>query len=109
MSGPNILHALCLPAGTYEGAFKPPTVMCLMQTRLVVVGWLAVATVQAILSTDRFYNISHWHLSKSLYASSRATFSGFLIMATSNFCLMYHIGIRPPPPPRQLVKAQQGV
>ena len=80
-----------------------------MQTRLVIVGWLAVATVQAILSTDRFYNISHWHLSKSLYASSRATFSGFLIIATANFALMYHIGIVPPPPPRQLVKQQQGM
>lgn len=80
-----------------------------MQTRIVIVGWLAAATVQAILSADRFYNISHWHLSKSLYASSRATFSGFLIMATANFALMYHIGIVPPPPPRQPVKEQQGV
>lgn len=83
--------------------------VCTVQTRLVIVGWLAVATAQAILSADRFYNISHWHLSKSLYASSRATFSGFLIMATANFALMYHIGIVPPPPPRQLVKQQQGV
>ena len=77
-----------------------------MQTRIVLIGWLAVATAQAIFSTDRFYNLSHWHLSKSYYASSRGAFSGFLIMATANFCLMYHIGIVPPPPPRTPVKEE---
>ena len=72
-------------------------------------GWLAASTVQAILSADRFYNYSHWHLSRALWSSSRATFSGFLIMATANFALMYHIGIVPPPPPRQPAKEEQGV
>ena len=80
-----------------------------MQTRIVLIGWLAVATAQAILSADRFYNISHWHLSKSLYASSRGTFSGFLITATANFALMYHIGIVPPPPPREPVKEEAAI
>ena len=80
-----------------------------MQTRIVIIGWLAVATVQAILSTDRFYNYSHWHLSGALYASGRAAFSGFLINATANFCLMYHIGIVPPPPSREMIKEEQTV
>jgi hypothetical protein len=78
-----------------------------MQTRIVLIGWLAVATAQAIISADRFYNLSHWHLSKSYYASSRGCFSGFLITATADFALMYHIGIVPPPPPRMPVKEEQ--
>ena len=83
--------------------------VCAAQTRIVIVGWLAAATVLAIFSADRFYNFSHWHLSSALWASSRATFSGFLINATANFALMYHLGIIPPPPPRQPVKEEQVV
>ena len=81
--------------------------MSVLQTRIVIVGWLAASTVQAILSADRFYNYSHWHLSGALYSSGRAAFSGFLIMATAGFALMYHIGIVPPPPPRQATKEEQ--
>ena len=67
-----------------------------MQTRIVIIGWTAATTVLAIISADRLYNLSHWHLSKSYWASSRGGFSGFVIMATSNFCIMYHVGILPP-------------
>ena len=95
--------------GLYQHAELGAKEVCVcLQTRIVIIGWLAVATAQAILSADRLYNISHWHLSKALYASSRGCFSGFLIMATANFALMYHIGIVPPPapPPQQAVKEE---
>ena len=67
-----------------------------MQVRGALVGYLAATVVLQVLSTDRFYNLSHWHISRGYWSSSRGTMAGYLISATADFSLMYLLGIQPP-------------
>ena len=63
-------------------------------------GFLAATVVLQILSTDRFYNLSHFHISKAYWSSSRGTMAGYIISATADFSLMYLLGIHPPTAPQ---------
>lgn len=66
------------------------------QVRPALVGFLAATVVLQIISADRFYNISHFHISKAYFSSSRGAMSGYIIAAASDFSLIYLIGIVPP-------------
>ena len=68
----------------------------LLQARISVCGYLAIAAVLDIISADRFYNLSHFHVTKAYYSSSRGAFAGFIIAATSDFALLYMGGLTPP-------------
>ena len=70
-----------------------------MQVRLALVGYLAATVVLQIISADRFYNLSHFHISKAYFSSSRGSAAGFIISATSDFALLYLLGIIPPTAP----------
>ncbi len=65
---------------------------------MAVCGYLAIATVLDIISADRFYNLSHFHITKAYFSSSRGAFAGFVIAATSDYAMLYMAGLTPPPP-----------
>lgn len=65
-----------------------------MQARGTVLSFLTAAAVLTVISTDRTYNIGHF-VGGSLYSASRSAFAGFLVSATANFALIYHLGILP--------------
>lgn len=71
--------------------------MSLAQARISVAGFVAVAIVLGVLSTDRFFNLEHLHVNKAYYSSSRSAFAGYLIATTADFGLLYHIGLSPSP------------
>jgi hypothetical protein len=66
------------------------------QTRVAVCGYLAVAIVLLNISADRFYNLSHFHITRAYWSSSRGAMSGCVIAATADFALLYMIGLTPP-------------
>ncbi|KAK9918602.1 hypothetical protein WJX75_005254 [Coccomyxa subellipsoidea] len=70
----------------------------LPQARVAVCGYLAIATVLDIISADRFYNLSHFHITKAYWSSSRGAMSGFIIAATADYAMLYMAGLTPPPP-----------
>ena len=61
-------------------------------------GFLASTVILQIISADRFYNLSHFHITKAYFSSSRGTMAGFIISATSDFSLIYFLGILPATP-----------
>ncbi|KAK9818290.1 hypothetical protein WJX72_010161 [[Myrmecia] bisecta] len=68
------------------------------QSRAMLMGYLAVASVLQILSADRFYNVSHFFKGK-YYSRTRCTFAGYVIAATADLALIYMLGLEPYPPP----------
>ncbi|CAL8462068.1 g1599 [Coccomyxa elongata] len=70
----------------------------LPQARISICGYLAIGAVLTILSADRLYNLSHFHVSKAYYSSSRGAFAGYLLSATSDFAMLYMAGLSPPAP-----------
>ena len=70
-----------------------------MQTRIALEAYLAATVVLQIISADRMYNLSHFHISRAYFSASRGAAAGFIIAATSDFALMYLLGIVPPPAP----------
>lgn len=71
--------------------------MC-SQARISISGYLAIGAVLTILSADRLYNLSHFHVSKAYYSASRGAFAGYLLSATSDFAMLYMAGLSPPAP-----------
>lgn len=69
-----------------------------MQARGTILSFLTAAAVLSVLSTDRTYNISHFTRG-SEYSSARSAFAGYLVSATADFALIYHLGIIPGTPP----------
>ncbi|BDA49382.1 hypothetical protein COCOBI_13-4940 [Coccomyxa sp. Obi] len=70
----------------------------LAQARVAVCGYIAIATVLDIISADRFYNLSHFHITRAYFSSSRGAFAGFVIAATADYAMLYMAGLTPPPP-----------
>lgn len=64
-----------------------------MQTRIALAGFIAVAIVLDHISADRFYNLSHFHLTKAYFSASRGAFAGYVIAAASDFALLYMVRI----------------
>ena len=69
-----------------------------LQARGTILSFLTAAAVLSVLSTDRTYNISHF-THGSEYSSARSAFAGYLVSATADFALIYHLGIIPGTPP----------
>jgi hypothetical protein len=74
------------------------TFHALGQARIAICGYLAVAIVLLNISADRFYNLSHFHVSKAYFSAARGAMSGCIIAATSDFAMLYMLGLQPPPP-----------
>ncbi|KAK9818221.1 hypothetical protein WJX72_009016 [[Myrmecia] bisecta] len=68
------------------------------QSRPMLIGYLAVASLLTILSADRFYNVSHFFHGK-YYTRTRCAFAGYVISATADLALIYMVGLEPSPPP----------
>ena len=73
----------------------------LSQARVAVCGYIAIAVVLDTISADRFYNLSHFHITPAYWSSSRGAFSGFVIAATADYAMLYMAGLTPPPPPSE--------
>ena len=59
------------------------TVPTFVQVRISLIGFLSVATMLIIISTDRLYNMSGKLPSGS--TAARVAFAGYLLMAIGNF------------------------
>lgn len=70
-----------------------------VQARGTILSFLTAAAVLSIISTDRVYNISH-NVHGRNFSAARSAFAGFLVSATSDLALIYHLGIIPQPPPQ---------
>lgn len=65
----------------------------LRQVRISLIGFLSVATMLIIISTDRLYNISG--KMPSGHTAARVAFAGYVLMAIGNFGSMYLLGLDP--------------
>ncbi|KAK9843865.1 hypothetical protein WJX84_003231 [Apatococcus fuscideae] len=65
----------------------------LRQVRISLIGFLSVATMLIIISTDRLYNMSG--KLPSGHVAARVAFAGYLLMAIGNFGCMYLLGLDP--------------
>ena len=70
-----------------------------MQARGTLLSFLTAAAVLSVISTDRLYNITHNVHGRSRSAA-RSAFAGFIVSATADFALIYHLGIIPQPRPQ---------
>ena len=71
----------------------------LAQARGTILSFLTAAAVLSIISTDRTYNISH-NVHGRDFSAVRSAFAGFLVSATADLALIYHLGIIPQPRPQ---------
>ncbi len=61
-----------------------------MQARGTLLAFLTAAAVLSVIETDRLYNLSHF-VNGRQHSASRSAFAGFIVSATANFALVYHL------------------
>lgn len=60
------------------------------QARGTILAFLTAAAVLSVIETDRLFNLSHLVHGRQ-YSSSRSAFAGFIVSATADFALVYHL------------------
>ena len=60
------------------------------QARGTILAFLTAAAVLSVIETDRLFNLSHFVHGRQ-YSSSRSAFAGFIVSATADFALVYHL------------------
>ena len=61
-----------------------------MQARGTILAFLTAAAVLSVIETDRLFNLSHFVHGRQ-YSSARSAFAGFIVSATADFALVYHL------------------
>jgi hypothetical protein len=65
-----------------------------VQARGTILAFLTAAAVLSVIETDRLFNLSHFVHGRQ-YSSARSVFAGFIVSATADFALVYHLVRKP--------------